>query len=290
MNTLFSRTTKILLTMGAVALAGCGGEEPAGQGSVSFTTWGEEYIEKEIPAAVFEDGWSVRFSKFLVVIGDVTIADEAEAEGARRKETKLFDHVAPGPKKVEDFRDLEAKAWTKVSYEVRPAAADTALGDGATADDLAIMKMGGHSVYVEGEATKGAEKKTFKWGFSTAIEYADCEGERDGKPTRGVIVTNGGTDTVELTIHGDHFFYDDLQSPNAVVRFNAIASADADMNGEVTLAELSMKPLVDIDPADGAYGTGAVSEVNDLGAFVTALSQTLGHFRGEGECFAAAPK
>jgi hypothetical protein len=276
--------------MGALALAGCGGEGPAGEGSVTFTTWGEEYIEKEIPAAIFEDGWSVRFSKFLVVIGDLTIADEAGGVGARRNETKLFDHVAPGTKKVVDFSDLEAKAWTKVSYEVRPAATDTGLGDGATADDLAMMRMGGHSVYVEGEATKGAEKSTFKWGFSVATEYADCEGDRDGKPTRGVIVTNGGTDTVELTIHGDHFFYDDLQSPSAVVRFDAIASADADMNGEVTLAELSMKKLVDIDPADGAYGTGAAGDVNDLGAFVTALSRTLGHFRGEGECFAADPK
>lgn len=285
----FHRAATLVLTVGAAALAGCGGEELAGKGNVSFTTWGEEYIEKEIPATTFEDGWSIDYWKFLVVIGDITIADGAGAVGAQMKGTKLFNHVTEGTKKIVDFGDLEAKAWTQVSYEVRPAATDTELG-GASADDLMRMQAGGYSVYVEGEATKGAEKKTFQWGFTTATRYADCEGDKDGKLTRGVLVTNGGTDTVELTIHGDHFFYDDLQSPNAAVRFNAIAAADADLDGEVTLAELSMKQLVNIDPADGGYGTGSFDDVNELGAFVTALSRTLGHFRGEGECFAAALK
>lgn len=40
---------------------------------------------------------------------------------------------------------------------------------------------------------------------------------------------------------------------------------------------------------DGAYGTGAAANVNNLREFVTALSRTLGHFRGEGECFASEP-
>ena len=39
-----------ILAAGA-ALAGCGG----GQGSVEFTTWGEDYIETQIPASVFAD-------------------------------------------------------------------------------------------------------------------------------------------------------------------------------------------------------------------------------------------
>jgi hypothetical protein len=288
--TRFQRAAMMVLTVGAAALAGCGGEEPAGKGGVSFTTWGEKYVENQIPEIAFEDGWSVQYSKFLVAIGGIRIADEADAVGAQMSTSRLFDHVAPGTKKVAEFGDLEAKAWTKVSYEIRPAQADTELGDGAAMEDLTMMRMAGYSVYVEGAAMKGAEKKTFAWGFSTATRYADCEGDKDGKITRGVLVTNGGTDTVELTIHGDHFFYDDLQSPEASVRFNAIAAADADMNGEVTLAELSMRKLVDLDPAEGAYGTGAAGDVNDLGAFVTALSRTLGHFRGEGECFATDPK
>ena len=102
-------------------------------------------------------------------------------------------------------------------------------------------------------------------------------------------MTNGGVDTVELTIHGDHLYYDDLQSPNAKRRFDAIADADKDMDKTITQDELTAEKLVAIDPMKGAYGTGAASDVDDLGAYVRALSRTVGHFRGEGECFATDP-
>jgi hypothetical protein len=277
-----------LAAMGA--LAGCGADEPAGSGSVAFTTWGEEYIEKEIPAGDFADGWSIHYSKFLVVIGGVKIADDTGKVAAEMKGTRLFNHVTPGVKQVATFDDVEAKAWTKVSYAIRPAATDTELGEGATAADLAMMQGKQWAVYVEAEATKGAVKKTYTWGFGVPTAYIDCKGDKDGKETDGVLVTNGGTDTVELTIHGDHLYYDDLQAQNAKRRFNAIAAADKDGDGVVTLDELSAVKLVDIDPMDGAYGTGAAGDVNDLGAFVTDLSRTVGHFRGEGECFATDPK
>lgn len=275
--------------IGALAISGCGGDD-AGQGNVEFTTWGEEYIEQQIPGADFEDGWTIHYSKFLVVIGGIEIADDAGEVGAEMKGTMLFNHVSAGVKSVTKFEGLEAKAWTKVSYEIRPAADDTELGDGATADDLAMMKAEKYSVYVEADATKGGVKKTYKWGYGVPTAYTDCKGEKDGKETFGVIVTNGGTDEVELTIHGDHLYYDDLQAPNAKRRYNAIAAADADMDGVVTEDELTAVKLVDIDAENGAYGTGAADDVNDLGAFVRALSRTVGHFRGEGECFAGDPK
>ncbi len=279
-----------ILCLGAMHLAGCGKGEPAGLGDVAITTWGEGYIEEELPASAFEDGWTVRFSKFLVVLGGVQVADDASAIGAEMKTTKLFNHVAKGVKPLVTFEDLEAKPWTNVSFEIRPAGADTELGEGASAADLDAMNQGGFALWTEGEATLGAVKKTFRWGFGVPTTYTECKGEKDGRETPGVLVTNGGVDTVELTIHGDHLFYDDLQSPNAKLRFDAIASADTDNDGEVTLTELAAKKLVDIDPADGAYGTGSAGDVNDLGAFITDLSRTVGHFRGEGECFATDPK
>ena len=278
------------LFLAAALLAGCGAEEPAGRGDVAITTWGEGYIEEEIPASDFEDGWSIKFSKFLVVLGGVRIADDAGAIGAESKGTKIVDHVSPGVKPLVTFGALEAKAWTKVSFEIRPPDEGTELGDGATAADLDAMKQGGYALWAEGEATQGAVTKTFRWGFGVPTAYVECKGDKDGRETPGVLVTNGGIDNVELTIHGDHLFYDDLQSPTAKLRFNALASADVDQDGEVTLAELAMKKLVDIDPTEGAYGTGSAGDVNDLGAFVTDLSRTVGHFRGEGECFATDPQ
>ncbi len=57
---------------------------------------------------------------------------------------------------------------------------------------------------------------------------------------------------------------------------------------------LPLEELAAVDLADktkitaGTYGTGSASNINDLRAFVEALSRTVGHFRGEGECFASA--
>ncbi len=283
MRTYFAKTTVLL---GTVLFLGCGGEEYFGTGSVSFATWGEDYIEKEIPASEFADGWTVKFTKFLVVIGDVRVEDATGVVGGKMEERKLFDHHAPGVKPVITFNNLAAKPWTDVSYSIRQASMSTVLAEGAAAADLTMMSDMGYAVYVEGSAEKGAVKKTFRWGFTPPTVYAQCSGDKDGREIKGVLVTNGGTDDVELTIHGDHFFYDDLQSPDAVLRFDAIAATDADNDGEVTLAELTQKKLTDIEPSSGGYGTGSAANINDLGAFVTGLSRTLGHFRGEGECIA----
>ena len=61
-------------------------------------------------------------------------------------------------------------------------------------------------------------------------------------------------------------------SQEAVVRFDNMAAADANSNGEVTLEELAQVKLVDV--AEGTYGTGSASHVDDLGAFVQALTTT----------------
>lgn len=274
------------LSLAAAALAGCGDDGASGTGSVAFTTWGEDYIEQEIPAADLEDGWSIRFHKFLLVLRNVTVADREGNVGARMQGSILFDHTQPGPKPVVTFHDLEAGPWERVSYEITPPDADTTLV-GATEADGEYMRSAGASVHIEATARKGDVEKRLDWTFTAATRYADCAGEKDGKHTEGVLVTNGGTDTVELTIHGDHFFYDDLQAASAKRRFAPIAAADADDDGEVTLEELAAVRLVEIE--EGSYGTGSAGNVDDLGAFVTALSRTIGHFRGEGECISVDP-
>lgn len=278
--------------LGVVSSAGCSSATTdAGKGAVAFNTWGEEYIEQELPASEIADGWSVKFTKFMVNFQTVTVADDSGVAKATLAKPKLYDmHKNGGPATMVTFADLPAQSYSKVSFEIAPVTAASELAPSATQADKDAMLAGKLSIYVEGAATKGAVTKTFKWGFSTATQYADCRGEKAGKEVSGVIVTNGGTDDPQITIHGDHFFYDDLQSPDAKVRFNALALADdkGDKNGEITLDEMSKIELVTLK-AEGPYGTGSASNVNDLRAFVTALTRTVGHFRGEGEC-TAIPK
>jgi hypothetical protein len=98
----------------------------------------------------------------------------------------------------------------------------------------------------------------------------------------GVVVRDDGA-SAQLTIHGDHLFYDDLLSAEAKLRFDTLAAADADMDGELTLDELAAVPLSSIPPALGPY-TAAGSNIDDLAAYVRAATLSLGHFNGEGHC------
>lgn len=287
-----ARTARRLLALLPLALASASAAAACasggGRGSVELTTWGESYIEHEIPASDFEDRWTVRFDKFLVALSRVEIRREGGEVAASAPGSRLFDTTQPGAKRVAHFEGISEGRYPAVSFVVAPVDATTTIAT-ASADDLARMRAGGFSVYVSGTAEKGAKAKRFAWGFATATRYEQCRGVKDGVEVLGAVVADGRTDTAEITIHGDHFFYDDLQAEQAKLRFDPLAAADADDDGAITLEELAAVRLATLDPASGSYGTGALAEIGDLRAFVTALSRTLAHFRGEGECVTRAP-
>jgi len=262
-----------LLTMLAV-ISGC-----AQTGTLSVETWGEEFIEQGLPAEVFADGWAIGFDAFLVSLAAVEISSVDSAAVSTLQTPAIFDLVQPGPVAVVDVGEVEAKRYDQVGATVAPAA--DAVAGSASAEDTARMTAGEHSVLVEGTATKGADSFTFAWTFQTATRYADCQGE-DGA---GLVVRGGEANTMQLTVHGDHLFYDDLAAEGAVLRADAIFAADANEDGAVTQAELSAVDLSTL-PVD-QYGNAGDAE--SLGDFITALSRTLIHFNGEGECSISAP-
>jgi hypothetical protein len=285
-----TQLSKILLSAMVAAVAAstvaCGSDN--GNGTVVITTWGESFIEDGLSSDAFpKDHWSVKYSRFLVEYHSVTIADENQNIVAKLDHPLVFDmtkKATGNPKTLATFR-LEAKAWPNLSYQVGPISDDAKPGDLASDADVTLLQTDQASVHVEGTATSpDGSTKTFNWSFSPATLFQGCHGEQDGKDVEGVLVTNGGTQIVELTVHGDHFFYDDLQSEEAVPRFQALADADADHDGDITLAELDQVPLYTIPLAEGTYGTGALGNVNTLGDYERTLSRTIGHYRGEGSC------
>jgi hypothetical protein len=274
----------------ACAFAACDG---GGKGTAKFTTWGEAFIEEGIPADAngedgFVDGWALKYDKFLVAFHEITVGDETGAPVAHLTGSKLVDNVIPGRKELVTFPDLPARAYRQVGYQIKAALADSELVAGAAEADRAMMVANGYSIYVSGSATKGAVTKTFHWGFKTATQYRSClQPAESGQPIEGIVVTNGGEDTSELTTHGDHFFYDRLKASEdpAIVtslRFDEKAAADEDGNDEITLDELNAAPI-DVTRYDPS-GFDAPT----LGAFMTSLARTVGHFRGEGECNVSA--
>jgi hypothetical protein len=149
------------------------------------------------------------------------------------------------------------------------------------------MLAGKYSFYVEATATKEDVTKHYAWGFAIGTNYHECHSEQDGKDEAGIVVTNNSETVVELTTHGDHLYYDRLQaSPDPAIvtslRFDTIAAADKDDDGEITLEELNAAPL-NLELYDPS-GLRAATQ----GAFITSLARTIGHFRGEGECTISA--
>lgn len=276
------RPTTALLTLPLLVLAtACGGDD-ASTGTIDVTAWGEEYVEQGIPQAEFADGWSASFDTFLIVLGDVTFSN-ADGGEASMPGLALYDLVTPGPHAVGSSEPLDATNWQSVGYHMAAVTSDTTVHASARQEDLALMQDGGYSVYVEGSATNGTDTYTFRWGFTDGVRFDDCVDVGGGQETNGVVVTSGGAVDMQLTIHGDHFFYDDLQSGDAELRFENLAAADADMDGEVTLDELAQVPLANLPAENGPYGVGA-ADVNDLAGYMRSAVHTLGHFNGEGHC------
>lgn len=252
-----------LISLGSSLLAGCG------DGVWAVTTWGEEYIEQEIPAEIFEDGCSATYDTFLVNIAGAALLDGDGKSSGALGSAQVFDMTQPGPHPVGEVA-APATHYDTAEFRVAPASGAEVAGN-ATGDQTAEMISAGASVLVAGTLTCSAGAVTFRWVFQTDTTYR-CEPD-------DLTLPAGGEDTTQLTIHGDHLFYDGLENPDAVVRGEAIVAADSDGDGAVTMEELSAVSVSGL-----GYQVGQYSDVSDLGAFVTFLTQTLGHVDGEGHC------
>jgi len=261
-----ARMTSTLL--GLTLLAACNG---GGEGELKVQIYGEEYIEAGIPAEEFADGWAITFDSFLISVGEVAVAETGADPAVAEPRFQIFDLAidSGGAGQAVAAGTVPTGAYDETHYVIAPSG--DAVAGNASAADVARMVDGGLSVYAAGSATKGGEVKTFAWGFTTRTRYAACES--------GAVVATAAPASVQLTIHGDHFFYDDLFSETPSLRFDLIAAADGDGDGDITQAELA---AVDIRPLD-SYQVGSTG-ITDLWHFVEHLTSTLGHIDGEGHC------
>jgi hypothetical protein len=108
------------------------------EGNVEFTGWGEEYIEAGIPAKEFEDGYSVRYDQFLVVLSHVHV-EGGNGPARVLTDSRLYDLVQPGPHTIGLLQGLETGAYREVAYRISAATSATARHGSASRAQLHRM-------------------------------------------------------------------------------------------------------------------------------------------------------
>ena len=257
--------------MGAAVLLACDADAGA---ELTVRAWGEEYIEEGIPADEFDDGWALKYDRFLINLGRVEVGQAGAAPALEESRFQVFDlaRASNGEGQLVVAGEVPAGSYSNTQYRIYPADGDSVAGNASDAD-VKMMQGARYSVFVSGTATKGGVDKSFAWGFKTSTSYEGCEST--GK------IAEGRPGAVQVTVHGDHLFYDDLYSETPMLLFGLVAQADddGDANGEVSQAELE---AVDLRPLAN-YQVGS-TDIVDLWRFIEHQTTTIGHIDGEGHC------
>ncbi|WP_293256721.1 hypothetical protein [Nannocystis sp.] len=231
------------------------------------------------------DGWTVRYDKLLVAVGDVKESSGSAPESFADETTYLVDLLQVPA----DGASMATGALARMSFESAEFStlipSDGTLLILATDADRDLMVKAGYSIYIEGSMTNARGRScrpddptdctpapmiTFSWGLAAAASFSGCDG-----------FTLSGNETAELTVTlpGDHWFLgsfsvDAERSPR---RAQWVADADLDRDGETTLAELrAIKAEVLFSPKRGYDLSTVAVPVETAYDFLAAQVRTIG--------------
>lgn len=237
---------------------------------------GNAEIRTGLPAASFSDGWSVTFDQFIVVIHHPALIEQTNDDPAwvRRLGVTVWDVAAEPEADGESFEiykaglrasrydgfDFQIAPPSASDYPAKPGNVESDIVDAMVEDDIAIRMVG--------TASLAGETLSFDWSFTTDTLYRCAIDLELGAAEEGTSV---------IEIGGGRVFANVLGDATPAYEFAAIAAADADGDGIVTLTELDAVAL------PGSYDP-AGEDVQDLGGFVRAQSRSIGGVIDASEC------
>lgn len=302
-----------------LAVAGCSSDE-AGSGSLSVLLDVEDSISNGLmpgdDVENIQDGWAAKYGKFIVVIGDIDLhlsTDEhVEAEAPESFVTDLKKVPSSGLAlwKVDDLREGRwefnfatpgaahgAKRHDSVSQTDYDAMVEhdwtyfidgsLSKASGQSCPPAALAKPGGkedNGKKSGGNACYDASEVRFTFGATVETRFGPCE--IDEMP--GVAIVADSTQTVAVTIHGDHLFFNGFPEGDegGVMRLAQwLADCDLDLDGTVTEAELKAITPAQLPELDERYQLGGSPiALDNMHKYAISQLKTQGHFQGEGEC------
>jgi hypothetical protein len=289
----------------AALLAGCSDEGAAGTGRVQVFVVPEETIPEGLTPGdgdeSITDGWTVTYDKFVVTFGNFRASRSAEP-GVTLTEPKVtvldLTKVPANGVILAEFADVAAVRWDRVGFDLPNATASAVKEASVEAEDYQRMLKEGLSLFVRGRIEKAdgqscdpkdptmcvdAKAIDFEFALAAGTSFDDCA-PADGDA--GFAVPTGGTAQVEPTIHGDHWFFNNVTQGAEITERRAqwLADADRDGDGKVDLIELSTIKASDLFRAPTYNLSGGIIPIETAADWVEAQARTLGDFQGDGEC------
>lgn len=267
-------------------------EDGGGEGSVRISLRAEETITAGLSTGSGVENtkdYAVSYSKFIVAVGHVQLG-RARGGEVESEVVHIVDLKRVGEQGVEiaKFESLRAGEWDEFAFET-PAAARDAVALEVDAEDAELMREQGWTYWIEGTVERpAASGGPVDFVIQTTVPtlFYDCE--RDGE--FGLTVVADQTATGDITIHGDHIWFNSFPtgSEGSVERRAAwLPQADVDGDGKVSSEDLAKLDATQVFTTELGYSLdGAPQEIPIESAldFVRAQLATQGHFRGEGEC------
>ena len=280
-----------------LALAGlfgaCGEDARAGQGTLRVSVKAEQTIRDGLSVGGGADeakDYAVSYSKFIVAIGLLRLEQSSSGGRLEGDAVALVDLTQVGEQGVEltQFEGVRAGEWDKFAFET-PAAARGAEAQGVDPDEAAQMIERGWTYWIEGTVERpAAAGGPVDFVIQTAVPTLFEACELDGEP--GVTVVAGRTATGDITIHGDHIWFNSFPtgSEGSVERRSAwLVQADVDGDGRVSTDDLAALDATEVFTTKLGYSLDGAPDgivIDSALDFVRAQLATQGHFRGEGEC------
>ena len=284
-------TLGIFTALIAGLFAGCG----SGDGNLSVLIEAEESIPDGLQAGDGEedirDGFDISYSRYIVTLGNVAMSqlDGADFQSSAVVVVADLTSLPSTQPELTSFDGIPTGQYTSFGFETPAADADVVNLNAVAEADIEAMIANGWSYIIEGTITQvsNGASKNFLIETDVPSVYSDCavEGLEPG-------VNVSSNSSVDITLHGDHMFFNGFpEEEGNVVRLAQWLWDIPDVDSDEVLTQVDFEAATDIatlypSPPTGVYELtgGPIAPITNAWDFIRAQLGTQGHIFGEGEC------
>ena len=279
-----------ILLVASLAM-GCG----SGDGYLKVVVNAEESIPDGLQSGDGEenilDGFDVSFSRYIATIGYVAMAqlDGTNPQSSPVVAVADFTTLPTTLPELVAFDGIPTGQYSSFGFETPAPDADVTTLSSVEERDVRAMVENGWSYIIEGTITRVADgaTKSFLIEADVPTVYSDCA--VDGLEPGVNVASNS---SVDITLHGDHIFFNGFPEEEGNVQRLAQWLWDVeDVNSDDVLTRADFEAATDVgslfpSPPDGVYELtgGPISPIRNAWDFIRAQLGTQGHILGEGEC------